>query len=109
MGLGLVAGGCVTLSELEPGSPRPPPPGSQEPSPYEESEVHDSFHQLIQEQSQRAAQEELELQRRQWVAGTLGVPGETRPGGWQEWTGAGDVPPGHRVGRVAGQGHRFLL
>ncbi|XP_077897683.1 transmembrane channel-like protein 6 isoform X3 [Ictidomys tridecemlineatus] len=45
----------------------------QEPSPYEESEVHDSFHQLIQEQSQLA--EELELQQRQLVAGTLGVPG----------------------------------
>uniref|UniRef100_A0A8C5Z5F9 Transmembrane channel-like protein n=1 Tax=Marmota marmota marmota TaxID=9994 RepID=A0A8C5Z5F9_MARMA len=46
----------------------------QEPSPYEESEVHDSFHQLIQQQSQ-LAEEELELQQRQLVAGTLGVPG----------------------------------
>nr|XP_020014422.1 transmembrane channel-like protein 6 [Castor canadensis] len=44
----------------------------QEPSPYEESEVHDSFHQLIQEQSQRAAEEGLELQQ---VARTLGAPG----------------------------------
>lgn len=32
-----------------------------EPSPYEENEVHDSFHQLIQEQSLRVAEEELEL------------------------------------------------
>ncbi|XP_064225472.1 transmembrane channel-like protein 6 isoform X4 [Aotus nancymaae] len=38
--------------------------GSQEPSPYDESEVHDSFHQLIQEQSRWAAQEGLELQQR---------------------------------------------
>ncbi|XP_078230880.1 transmembrane channel-like protein 6 isoform X4 [Callithrix jacchus] len=38
--------------------------GSQEPSPYDESEVHDSFQQLIQEQSWRAAQEGLELQQR---------------------------------------------
>lgn len=34
---------------------------SPEPSPYEESEVHDSFHQLIQEQSLRVAEEGLEL------------------------------------------------
>lgn len=32
-----------------------------DPSPYEESEVHDSFHQLIQEQSLRVAEEGLEL------------------------------------------------
>ncbi|XP_029409399.1 transmembrane channel-like protein 6 isoform X3 [Nannospalax galili] len=32
-----------------------------EPSPYEESDVHDSFHQLIQEQSLRVAEEGLEL------------------------------------------------
>ncbi|XP_010340661.1 transmembrane channel-like protein 6 isoform X6 [Saimiri boliviensis] len=38
--------------------------GSREPSPYDESEVHDSFHQLIQEQSRWAAQEGLELQQR---------------------------------------------
>ncbi|XP_021569281.1 transmembrane channel-like protein 6 [Carlito syrichta] len=45
----------------------PETPGNQgqEPSPYDESEVHDSFHQLIQEQSQRAAQEGLELQPRE--------------------------------------------
>lgn len=36
-------------------------PSSLEPSPYEESEVHDSFHQLIQEQSLRVAEEGLEL------------------------------------------------
>lgn len=34
---------------------------SLEPSPYEEREVHDSFHQLIQEQSLRVAEEGLEL------------------------------------------------
>ncbi|CAO2646219.1 Transmembrane channel-like protein 6 [Lemmus lemmus] len=34
---------------------------SLEPSPYEESEVHDSFHRLIQEQSLRVAEEGLEL------------------------------------------------
>ncbi|KAG8507473.1 Transmembrane channel-like protein 6 [Galemys pyrenaicus] len=39
--------------------------GLQEPSPYDESEVHDSFHQLIQEQSQRVAEEGLELQWRE--------------------------------------------
>ncbi|XP_039332228.1 transmembrane channel-like protein 6 isoform X7 [Saimiri boliviensis] len=44
----------------------PETPGDQgrEPSPYDESEVHDSFHQLIQEQSRWAAQEGLELQQR---------------------------------------------
>lgn len=36
-------------------------PSSLEPSPYEESEVHDSFHQLIQEQSLRVVEEGLEL------------------------------------------------
>ncbi|XP_074116346.1 transmembrane channel-like protein 6 [Sminthopsis crassicaudata] len=35
---------------------------SQDLSPYDESIVHDSFHQLIQEQSQRAEAESLELQ-----------------------------------------------
>ncbi|XP_077922306.1 transmembrane channel-like protein 6 isoform X4 [Halichoerus grypus] len=42
---------------------------SQEPSPYDESEVHDSFHQLIQEQSQWVAEEGLELQQREPGAG----------------------------------------
>ncbi|XP_019499986.1 PREDICTED: transmembrane channel-like protein 6 isoform X2 [Hipposideros armiger] len=42
----------------------------QEPSPYDESEMHDSFHQLIQEQSQWAAEEGLELQ--QMGSGTSG-------------------------------------
>lgn len=37
---------------------------NQELSPYDESEVHDSFHQLIQEQSQWAAEEGLELKER---------------------------------------------
>ncbi|XP_023569707.1 transmembrane channel-like protein 6 isoform X1 [Octodon degus] len=43
---------------------------SPELSPYEESEVHDSFHQLIQEQSLWMAEEGLELQQ---VAGNLGA------------------------------------
>ncbi|XP_030885051.1 transmembrane channel-like protein 6 isoform X4 [Leptonychotes weddellii] len=42
---------------------------SQEPSPYDENEVHDSFHQLIQEQSQWVAEEGLELQQREPGAG----------------------------------------
>ncbi|XP_012933677.1 transmembrane channel-like protein 6 isoform X4 [Heterocephalus glaber] len=52
----------------------PETPGDQdslELSPYEESEVHDSFHQLIQEQSRWVAEEGLELQQ---VAGDLGAP-----------------------------------
>ncbi|XP_061248674.1 transmembrane channel-like protein 6 isoform X6 [Bos javanicus] len=51
------------------------PEGSQEPSPYDESEVHDSFHQLIQEQSRWVAEEGLELQQRQPETGTLGASG----------------------------------
>ncbi|XP_012588463.1 PREDICTED: uncharacterized protein LOC105854411, partial [Condylura cristata] len=35
--------------------------GLQEPSPQDESELHASFHQLIREQSQRVAEERLEL------------------------------------------------
>ncbi|XP_035890098.1 transmembrane channel-like protein 6 isoform X2 [Phyllostomus discolor] len=46
-----------------------------EPSPYDESAVHDSFHQLIREQSQRAAEEGLELQPLGPGAGTLGPSG----------------------------------
>uniref|UniRef100_A0A8D2DNU6 Transmembrane channel like 6 n=1 Tax=Sciurus vulgaris TaxID=55149 RepID=A0A8D2DNU6_SCIVU len=68
--------------------PEPPGDQDQEPSPYEESEVHDSFHQLIQEQSQLAAQEELELQQRQLVAGALGPPGS----GHQTLVGPGGAP-----------------
>lgn len=49
------------------------PPSSPELSPYEESEVHNSFHQLIQEQSRWVTEEGLELEQ---VAGNLGVPGE---------------------------------
>lgn len=45
----------------EHGFPHAPLPGSLEPSPYEESEVHDSFHRLIQEQSLLVAEEGLEL------------------------------------------------
>ncbi|XP_053516482.1 transmembrane channel-like protein 6 isoform X2 [Artibeus jamaicensis] len=44
-----------------------------EPSPDDESEVHHSFHQLIREQSQRAAEEGLELQPLGLGAGTLGA------------------------------------
>ncbi|XP_055244796.2 transmembrane channel-like protein 6 isoform X4 [Gorilla gorilla gorilla] len=45
--------------------PETPGDQGQDPSPYDESEVHDSFQQLIQEQSQCAAQEGLELQQRE--------------------------------------------
>ncbi|XP_068832566.1 transmembrane channel-like protein 6 isoform X3 [Capricornis sumatraensis] len=53
----------------------PEDPEGQEPSPYDESEVHDSFHQLIQEQSRWVAEEGLELQQRQPGTGTLGASG----------------------------------
>ncbi|XP_049557502.1 transmembrane channel-like protein 6 isoform X4 [Orcinus orca] len=54
------------------------PEDSQEPSPYDESEVHDSFHQLIQEQSRWVAEEGLELQQRVLGAGALGASGSDR-------------------------------
>eukprot|EP00069_Balaena_mysticetus_P020887 bmy_13161T0 len=54
------------------------PEDSQEPSPYDESEVHDSFHQLIQEQSRWVAEEGLELQQRVPGAGALGASGSDR-------------------------------
>lgn len=57
-------------------------PSSQEPSPYDESEVHDSFHQLILEQSRWAAEEGLELQRREPGTGALGDSGEPARPGW---------------------------
>ncbi|XP_040100622.1 transmembrane channel-like protein 6 isoform X3 [Oryx dammah] len=53
----------------------PEDPEGQEPSPYDESEVHDSFHQLIQEQSRWVAKEGLELQQRQPGTGALGASG----------------------------------
>ncbi|MXQ87111.1 hypothetical protein E5288_WYG007611 [Bos mutus] len=53
----------------------PEDPEGQEPSPYDESEVHDSFHQLIQEQSRWVAEEGLELQQRQPETGALGASG----------------------------------
>ncbi|XP_066093946.1 transmembrane channel-like protein 6 isoform X3 [Saccopteryx bilineata] len=56
-------------------SETPEDQGSPEPSPYDESEMHHSFHQLIQEQSQWAAQEGLELQQRGSGAGTLRASG----------------------------------
>ena len=64
-------------------------PGSQEPSPYDESEVHDSFHQLIEEQSRWVAEEGLELQQREPGAGagaseTSGEP-SAGPGGRSWW------------------------
>ncbi|KAF5914939.1 transmembrane channel-like protein 6 isoform X5 [Diceros bicornis minor] len=62
--------------------------GSQEPSPYDESEVHHSFHQLIQEQSQWAAEEGLELQQRVPEADTLGASGS----GHQAFLGPEGVP-----------------
>ncbi|KAM5272737.1 transmembrane channel-like protein 6 [Ctenodactylus gundi] len=48
----------------------------QEPSPYEESQVHDSFRELIREQSQWVAQEGLELQ-------PLAAE-DPRPRGWHD-------------------------
>uniref|UniRef100_A0A8C5UNJ9 Transmembrane channel-like protein n=1 Tax=Microcebus murinus TaxID=30608 RepID=A0A8C5UNJ9_MICMU len=45
--------------------PETPGDQGQELSPYDESEVHDSFHQLIQEQSRWVAEEGLELQERE--------------------------------------------
>ncbi|XP_049715220.1 transmembrane channel-like protein 6 isoform X4 [Elephas maximus indicus] len=52
--------------------------GSQEPSPYDEAEVHNSFHQLIQEQSQWVAaagpESGLELREREPEARTPGAP-----------------------------------
>ncbi|KAM9209827.1 transmembrane channel-like protein 6 isoform 1-T1 [Dugong dugon] len=70
---------------------------SQEPSPYDEDEVHDSFHQLIREQSQWVAaagpetagpEAGLELLEREPGAGTPGAPG----GGHQSYLGPGGAP-----------------
>ncbi|XP_077829163.1 transmembrane channel-like protein 6 isoform X2 [Macaca mulatta] len=63
--------------------PETPGDQGQEPSPYDESEVHDSFHQLIQEQSQWAAQEGLELQQREQEATGSGQQTLRRPEGTQ--------------------------
>ncbi|XP_032726388.1 transmembrane channel-like protein 6 [Lontra canadensis] len=63
--------------------PETPEDHGQEPSPYDESDVHDSFHQLIQEQSRWVAEEGLELQERQLGAGAPQTTGSGRP-----------VPPG---------------
>ncbi|XP_016061746.1 PREDICTED: transmembrane channel-like protein 6, partial [Miniopterus natalensis] len=52
--------------------------GSRDPSPYDESEMHHSFHQLIQEQSQWAAEEGLELQPTGLGAGALDASGSDR-------------------------------
>ncbi|XP_027482316.2 transmembrane channel-like protein 6 isoform X6 [Zalophus californianus] len=63
--------------------PETPEDHGQEPSPYDESEVHDSFHQLIQEQSQWVAEEGLELQQREPGAGgqeTSGSGQQALPG-----------------------------
>ncbi|XP_058417734.1 transmembrane channel-like protein 6 isoform X2 [Diceros bicornis minor] len=70
------------------GPSSPAPSRSQEPSPYDESEVHHSFHQLIQEQSQWAAEEGLELQQRVPEADTLGASGS----GHQAFLGPEGVP-----------------
>lgn len=77
---------------VRPGQPQPGPPptspSSREPSPYDESEMHQSFHLLIQEQSQGAAEEGLELQPQGPGTGAAGASGEPawlrpRPGrGW---------------------------
>nr|XP_025715443.1 transmembrane channel-like protein 6 isoform X2 [Callorhinus ursinus] len=63
--------------------PETPEDHGQEPSPCDESEVHDSFHQLIQEQSQWVAEEGLELQQREPGAGgqeTSGSGQQALPG-----------------------------
>ncbi|XP_073092108.1 transmembrane channel-like protein 6 isoform X11 [Manis javanica] len=52
--------------------------GSQEPSPYDESDVHDSFHRIIQEQTQWAAAQALELQPREPGAGTQAASGSAK-------------------------------
>ncbi|XP_053748563.1 LOW QUALITY PROTEIN: transmembrane channel-like protein 6 [Panthera pardus] len=58
--------------------PEIPEDHDREPSPYDESEVHDSFHQLIREQSQCVAEEGLELQQRGLGAGAPGTSGSGR-------------------------------
>lgn len=58
-------------------SETPEDPGP-EPSPDDESAVHESFHQLIREQSQRAAEQGMELQPLGPGAGTLGPSGGDR-------------------------------
>ncbi|XP_058558790.1 transmembrane channel-like protein 6 [Neofelis nebulosa] len=58
--------------------PEIPEDHDREPSPYDESEVHDSFHQLIQEQSQCVAEEGLELRQRGLGAGAPGTSGSGR-------------------------------
>ncbi|XP_054312641.2 transmembrane channel-like protein 6 isoform X1 [Pongo pygmaeus] len=63
--------------------PETPGDQGQDPSPYDESEVHDSFQQLIQEQSQCAAQEGLELQQREQEATGSGQQTLWRPEGTQ--------------------------
>lgn len=79
--------------------------------------MHDSFHQLIQEQSLRVAEEGLELLQ---VAGDPGASGECVPcgqEGWQQaWVmdalGRAGRSPGNvlgRAGRSPGNGHPFFL
>uniref|UniRef100_G1QGQ0 Transmembrane channel-like protein n=1 Tax=Nomascus leucogenys TaxID=61853 RepID=G1QGQ0_NOMLE len=63
--------------------PETPGDQGQDPSPYDESEVHDSFQQLIQEQSQCEAQEGLELQQREREATGSGQQTLWRPEGTQ--------------------------
>ncbi|PNJ88203.1 TMC6 isoform 10 [Pongo abelii] len=63
--------------------PETPGDQGQDPSPYDESEVHDSFQQLIQEQSRCAAQEGLELQQREREATGSGQQTLWRPEGTQ--------------------------
>lgn len=81
----------------QPGQLNPAPPTSScspEPSPYDESEVHDSFYQLIQEQSQWVAEEGLELQQRE--PGPPETPGEPPMQAPRPGPGCGSGPPGHR-------------
>lgn len=95
--------------EVKPGPLSPSHPSSQEPSPYDESDVHDSFHRIIQEQTQWAAAQALELQPREPGAGTQAASGEPAWPRPRCWGGAGWVLsllnfPGHPSMQSAGLG-----
>ncbi|KAK9406974.1 transmembrane channel-like 6 [Crotalus adamanteus] len=66
-----------TFHDLENGDP-----ASQDPSPYDEGAVHDSFHQLIKEQSSLAEQELVEMQDLINRSKENLVPPSGRTGAW---------------------------
>ncbi|XP_015679649.2 transmembrane channel-like protein 6 [Protobothrops mucrosquamatus] len=66
-----------TFHDLENGDP-----ASQDPSPYDEGAVHDSFHQLIKEQSSLAEQELMEMQDLTNRSKENLVPPSDRTGAW---------------------------